>query len=143
MAHGLEVRVPYTDHKLLEFLGRVPWQAKLHGKQTKYLLRQAAQSWVPENILKRGKMGLNPPMGVWLRQHLRPLLSEYLSPDQIKRRGYFDPGTVQELIQDLMTGRRDYSLHLWALISFEEWHRQYLDLNPATMMKTEVLAGRV
>ena len=134
MAHGLEVRVPFTDHKLLEFLGRVPWQAKLHGNQTKHLLRQAAQHWVPENILKRNKMGLNPPMGVWLRQHLRPLLSEYLSPEQIKRRGYFDPRVVQELIQDLMTGRRDYSLHLWALISFEEWHRQYLDSNPALPM---------
>jgi asparagine synthase (glutamine-hydrolysing) len=134
MAHGLEVRVPYADHKLVEFLGGVPWQAKLHGNQTKYLLRQAAQQWLPEKILTRGKMGLNPPMGLWLRQHLRPLLSEYLSPDQIKRRGYFDPGTVQALIQDLMAGRRDFSLHLWALISFEEWHRQYLDSNPAALM---------
>ena len=129
MAHGLEVRVPYTDHKLVEFLARVPWQAKLHGNQSKYLLRQAAQHWVPEKILKRGKMGLNPPMGLWLRQHLRPLLSEYLSPDQIKRRGYFDHKTIQGLVQDLMAGRRDYALHLWALISFEEWHRQYIDSN--------------
>ena len=75
-------------------------------------------------------MGLNPPMGMWLRGYLRPLLSEYLSPEQVKRRGYFDPDTVTELIRDLMTGRRDYSLHLWALISFEEWHRQYLDSIP-------------
>ena len=94
MAHGLEIRVPYTDHKLIEFLARVPWQAKLHRNQTKYLLRQAAQDWLPEKILKRGKLGFNPPMGMWLRGHLRPLLDEYLSPDQIRRRGYFDPSTV-------------------------------------------------
>jgi asparagine synthase (glutamine-hydrolysing) len=130
MAHGLEIRAPYTDHKLIEFLARVPWQAKLHGKQTKHLLRQAAQHWLPEKILSRSKVGLNPPMGIWLRGHLRPLLDEYLSPEQIRRRGYFEPNPVEELIRDLMTGRRDYSLHLWALISFEEWHRQYLDSNP-------------
>lgn len=132
MAHGLEIRAPYTDHKLIEFLARVPWQAKLHLNQTKYLLRQAAHDWLPERILKRGKVGLNPPMGIWLRGHLRPLLDEYLSPGQIRQRGYFDPNTVEELIGDLMTGRRDYSLHLWALISFEEWHRQYLDSIPRT-----------
>jgi asparagine synthase (glutamine-hydrolysing) len=141
MAHGLEVRVPYTDHKLVEFLARVPWQAKLDGNQTKRLLRQAAQPWVPEKILKRGKMGLNPPMGLWLRQHLRPLLAEYLSPDRIKQRGYFDPATVQTLVQDLMAGRRDYSLHLWALISFEEWHRQYLDSTLSLAGCTPALAG--
>src|SRR6266480_1582372 len=130
MAHGLEIRCPYTDHKLIEFLARVPWQYKLRENRTKCLLRQAAQDWLPESVLKRGKMGLNPPMGMWLRGYLRPLLSEYLSPEQVKRRGYFDPDTVTELIRDLMTGRRDYSLHLWALICFEEWHRQYLDSIP-------------
>ena len=127
MAHGLEIRCPFTDHKLIEFLARVPWQRKLCGKQTKCLLRQAAQNWLPASVLERGKMGLNPPMGLWLRGHLRPLLSEYLAPEQIKRRGYFDPDVVAELVRDLMTQRRDYSLHLWALICFEEWHRQYLD----------------
>jgi asparagine synthase (glutamine-hydrolysing) len=130
MAHGLEIRVPFTDHKLIEFLARVPWQAKLHRGQTKRLLRQAAQHWLPEKILQRGKVGLNPPMGLWLRGHLRSLVNEYLGSDQIRRRGYFDPSTVEELIRGLMTGRRDYSLHLWALISFEEWHRQYLDSKP-------------
>jgi asparagine synthase (glutamine-hydrolysing) len=130
MAHGLEIRIPFTDHKLIEFLARVPWQVKLRLNQTKHLLRQAAQDWLPERILKRGKVGLNPPMGIWLRRHLRTLLDEYLSSEQIRRRGYFDTAVVEELIQDLMTGRRDYSLHLWALISFEEWHRQYLDSKP-------------
>jgi asparagine synthase (glutamine-hydrolysing) len=132
MAHGLEIRSPFTDHKLIEFLARVPWQEKLRGNQTKYLLRRAARDWLPESILKRSKLGLNPPMGIWLRGHLRPLLDQYLSPEQIRRRGYFRPETVEELIRDFIRGRRDYSLHLWALISFEEWHRQYLDSNPGT-----------
>jgi asparagine synthase (glutamine-hydrolysing) len=141
MAHGLEIRSPFTDHKLIEFLARVPWQEKLRGNQTKYLLRRAARDWLPESILRRGKLGLNPPMGIWLRGHLRPLLDQYLSPEQIRRRGYFRPETVKELIRDFIRGRRDYSLHLWALISFEEWHRQYLDSNPSPQLAETVKFG--
>ncbi len=136
MAHGLEIRCPFTDHKLIEFLARVPWQSKLRGNQTKLLLRLAARDWLPKSVLERGKLGLNPPMGLWLRGRLQPLLREYLSPDRVRGRGYFRPETVQELIRDHQNGRRDYSLHLWALISFEEWHRQYLDSKPTLAPKS-------
>ncbi|PYV21351.1 MAG: asparagine synthase (glutamine-hydrolyzing), partial [Acidobacteria bacterium] len=130
MAHGLEIRCPYTDHRLVECAARVPWQHKLRGTQTKYLLRKASEPWLPKSVFGRSKMGLNPPMGLWLRQHLKPTLGEYLSPECIRRRGYFRTETIEELIQDHLNGRRDYSLHLWALISFEAWHRQYLDSRP-------------
>ena len=127
MAHGLEIRCPFTDHKLIELLARVPAQYKIKGNQTKLLLRGAARKWLPRSILERKKLGLNPPMGLWLRGKLRCLLEEYLAPDQVRKRGYFRPEAVAELIDDHLNGHRDYSLHLWALISFEEWHRQYLD----------------
>jgi asparagine synthase (glutamine-hydrolysing) len=97
------------------------------------VLRKAAESFLPERILTRRKLGLNPPMGLWLRGQLRALLDEYLSPDQIRNRGYFRSEVVQELIRDHCDGRRDYSLHLWALMSFEEWHRQYLDSQPRSL----------
>ena len=132
MAHGLEIRCPYTDHKLIEVLARVPWRYKLRVNQTKFLLRKVARDLLPKSILKRRKLGLNPPMGMWLRGKLQPLLQEYLSPDRVRERGYFRPEVVQELIRDHLNRRRDYSLHLWALISFEEWHRQYLDSIPST-----------
>jgi asparagine synthase (glutamine-hydrolysing) len=131
MAHGLEIRCPFTDHKLIEFLARVPWQYKLKGNQSKFLLRQAARGWLPKSILQRGKLVLNPPMGVWLRRKLQPMLQEYLAPEQVRCRGYFRPECIQELIRDHLIGHRDNSLHLWALISFEEWHRQYLDAKPS------------
>lgn len=126
MAHGLELRAPFTDHRLIEHMARVPWRHKLRPRQTKALLRHIAAGLVPEKILTRRKIGLNPPMGLWLRGQLRPLLHEYLSPRQIRHRGYFQPEVVEELVRDHLHGRRDYSLHLWALISFEQWHRQYL-----------------
>ena len=130
MAHGLELRSPYTDHRLVELLARVPWQWKLRQGQQKYLLRRAAEDLLPESVRTRSKIGLNPPLGQWLRGHLRPLLEEYLSPSVIRRRGYFRPQAVQNLISDHLIQRRDFSLHLWGLISFEDWHRQYLDSNP-------------
>ena len=130
MAHGLEVRAPFTDHRLIEFLARVPWSHKLRGSEGKFLLRRAAAEWVPRQVLRCSKLGLNPPMGLWLRGYLRPLLNEYLSPECIRRRGYFRPETVNEIIRDHLAGHHDYSLHLWALVSFEAWHRQYLDSKP-------------
>ncbi len=127
MANGLEIRCPFTDHLLIEFLSRVPWRCKLRMTEDKALLREAARGLLPAGIRKRAKLGLNPPLGLWMRSGLRPLLDAYLSTHQIRQRGYFHPEVVQELISDHLQGRRDYSLHLWALISFEEWHRQYQD----------------
>jgi len=141
MAHGLELRAPFTDHRLIEKMASVPWTYKLRGNQTKVILRKAAEKLLPPKILARGKLGLNPPMGLWLRGRLKPMLEEYLSPHQVRQRGYFRPEVVQELIHDHRSGRRDYSLHLWALISFEEWHRQYLDAKPSphlTFARTEI-----
>ncbi|PYV28864.1 MAG: asparagine synthase (glutamine-hydrolyzing) [Acidobacteria bacterium] len=130
MAHGLEIRCPYTDHRLVEFIAGLPWQYKLHRTETKVLLRNAAKPWLPKSVFRRSKMGLNPPMGLWLREHLKPSLGEYLSTECVRRRGYFRTETIEELVRDHLNGRRDYSLHLWALISFEAWHRQYLDSRP-------------
>ena len=127
MAHGLEIRCPFTDHVLIESLARMPWRYKLRVTENKCLLRKAARDWLPKRILRRPKTGLNPPMGLWMQGRLRSLLHTYLAPEQIRQRGYFRPETVQELISDHLNGQRDNSLHLWALISFEEWHRQYLD----------------
>jgi asparagine synthase (glutamine-hydrolysing) len=127
MAHSLEVRVPFTDHKLVEFSASLPFQMKLRGLRTKYILRRAVDGLVPTVARTRGKIGLNPPMGLWLKGRLFSLLNEYLSPESIRRRGYFSPETVHRMIDEHQKGRRDYSPHLWALIVFEEWHRQYLD----------------
>src|SRR5437762_2842770 len=111
MAHGLEIRCPYTDHRLVEFIAGLPWEYKLHRTETKVLLRNAAKPWLPKSVFRRSKMGLNPPMGLWLREHLKPSLGEYLSTECVRRRGYFRTETIEELVRDHLNGRRDYSLH--------------------------------
>jgi asparagine synthase (glutamine-hydrolysing) len=131
MAHALELRLPFTDHKLVEFAMRLPARLKLHGNRTKHLLRAAMRPLLPGQILERGKLGLNPPLGLWLKGELAPLVDRYLSTPTIAQRGWFRPAAVAELASDFRAGRRDFSLHLWSLLVLEEWCRQYLDGQPA------------
>lgn len=127
MAHSLETRVPLADVKLVELLARIPSIHKVRGAQGKHLLRRCMEGRLPTGVVQGKKVGFNPPMGVWLNTRLRALLDDYLSEDTLRRRGYFQPGPVRQLIEDHRASRRDYTWHLWALLVFEEWHRQYLD----------------
>lgn len=127
MAHSLEVRLPFTDHKLVEFAMRLPAHLKLRGREAKYLLRRAVGSLLPPEILTRAKLGLNPPLGLWLRGELAPLLEAYLSPQAVAQRAWFEPRAVSQLLHDFRAGRRDYSLHLWSLLVLEQWCRRHLD----------------
>jgi asparagine synthase (glutamine-hydrolysing) len=131
MAHSLEVRLPFTDHKLVEFAMRLPAHMKLRGRESKYLLRRAVGPLLPPEILTRAKLGLNPPLGLWLRGELVPLLDRYLSPRAVAQRGWFDPQAVGQILADFRAGRRDYSLHLWSLLVLEQWCQRYLDRAPA------------
>jgi asparagine synthase (glutamine-hydrolysing) len=126
MAHALELRLPFTDHRLVEFSMRLPAEMKLRGRKTKYLLREAVRPLLPAEILERPKLGLNPPLGMWLQNELTPLMDTYLSEEPVRRRGWFRPEGVARLREDFRSGRRDYSLHLWALLVLEEWARQYV-----------------
>ena len=109
---------------------RLPTRQKLRGSETKHLLRSALRHLLPEKTLRRSKLGLNPPLGRWLRGELAPLVDSYLSSKAVRRRGWFQPQAVARLREEFASGRRDYSLHLWGLLVLEEWARQYLDGMP-------------
>ena len=127
MAHALELRLPFADHLLVEFALRLPSSQKLRGRETKHLLRRAMQPLLPQETLRRSKLGLNPPLGRWLRGELAPLVDRYLSPEAVRRRGWFRPEVIARIRAEFEHGRRDYSLHLWSLLVLEEWARQYQD----------------
>lgn len=141
MAHGLEVRLPFTDHKLVELAMRLPARLKLRGSQTKHILRTAMRPRLPAQILQRSKLGLNPPLGIWLRGELAPLIDQHLSPVAVRRTGWFRPEAVAQLIGDFRSGRRDYSLHLWALLVLEQWRRQVLEQSPGEIESPELLGA--
>lgn len=127
MAHGLEMRVPLADPILANRFLAMPSTFKVSGGTSKVLLRRYLSGKVPAGVTARPKQGLNPPMGVWLNGALRPMLEDYLSESRIKQRGYFEPATVARLREEHLSGRRDHTWRLWALMVFEAWHRAYLD----------------
>jgi asparagine synthase (glutamine-hydrolysing) len=119
MAHALEVRLPYTDHRVVEFALRLPASEKLRGRTGKYVLREALRPLLPVKTLNRPKLGLNPPLGIWLQHDVAPLVNRYLSRAAVERRGWFVPAAVERLLGEFRAGRRDYSLHIWALLVLE------------------------
>jgi len=127
MAHGLEVRVPFCDHKLVELLAATPSNVKMPRLQTKALLREAVEDLLPERVRGRRKLGFNPPVGIWLRGPLREMMVDLLTSKRARERGLFRSRAVAGLIAELDGGRRDRSLHLWALLNFELWARAYMD----------------
>jgi asparagine synthase (glutamine-hydrolysing) len=125
MAHGLEVRAPYTDHRLVEHVLGMPGSAKLQRGRSKAILRAAAAPRLPERPVSKRKVGFNPPMGLWLNHELSPLVDSHLSREQVEARGLFRPEAVERLVGELRGGRRDVSLHVWSLIVLEQWQREY------------------
>jgi asparagine synthase (glutamine-hydrolysing) len=127
MAHGLELRAPFVDHQLVDYVGSMPPELKLRGATTKWALRQALGPDLPPPVLQRAKRGLNPPLGAWLADGARPLVRELLSPEAVRERGLFEPAAVRALLRSQERGRRDRSLHIWALLVLELWFRRRVD----------------
>jgi asparagine synthase (glutamine-hydrolysing) len=125
MAASLEVRVPYLDHTLVEFMAGVPGKLKLRGLRKKHFLRMAFRHDLPSEILQRRKSGFSLPVARWLREDLRGLLDETLSGSRLARDGLFDPETVADLKRQHYTRKRDCSSALWALLMFHLWADNY------------------
>jgi asparagine synthase (glutamine-hydrolysing) len=127
MAASLETRVPFLDHKLVEFSASVPYSIKLKGCNMKYLLKKAVKDFLPKKILKRKKMGFTPPTGLWLDRDLKDLIDEYLSKEVIDQRGYFNYSSVDKLLKQHRSGKKNLGVKIWSLICLEEWQRIYMD----------------
>ena len=127
MATSVESRVPFLDHKLVEFTSGLPERLKLRGRTTKYILRKSMQGVLPEKILSRPKMGFPVPIGAWFRGAQSWVVNEYILSERTMKRGIFDPNYVQTLVKRHQIGGEDHSERLWALVNFEIWQRQFFD----------------
>jgi asparagine synthase (glutamine-hydrolysing) len=127
MAVSLEARAPLLDHKLIDFVTKIPASLKLAGLETKYLLKKAVQDLVPSEILNRPKQGFGVPIQEWINQQLRSRLRETLTESRTRQRGYLDSRYVGVLLDEHERGRRDHSMRLWSLFMLELWQRQFLD----------------
>lgn len=127
MAVSLEARAPLLDHKLIEFVTRIPASLKLAGGETKHILKRAVADLVPAEILNRPKQGFGIPMQEWINQQLREPMHEVLTEARTRQRGYLNPKYLNVLLDEHERGRRDHSTGLWALFMLELWHRQFID----------------
>jgi asparagine synthase (glutamine-hydrolysing) len=127
MAASLESRVPFLDHRLVEFTARLPERMKLRRLTTKYILRRSMKGVLPEPILTRRKMGFPVPVGAWFRGAYRSVIDDYALSARSLERGVFDPAFVRNLVAEHQSGARDHSQRLWSLVNFEMWARQFID----------------
>ena len=127
MAANLEVRVPFLNRDLIELAARMPPQLKLRGLKRKYILKRALEKYLPRDVIWRRKAGFGAPVRSWLRGALRPLVDELLSEETVRRRGLFQPKEVQRIIAANLSGREDYNLGVFQLLTLELWQRAFID----------------
>jgi asparagine synthase (glutamine-hydrolysing) len=125
MAHSLEARVPFCDPVVAELALALPRSMRVRGLAKKRLLRKAVAPLVPNEIVRGRKQGFSIPAAAWLRGDLEPFAREVLSPDAIKRQGFFRPEAVTALIDAHVARREDLSRQLWGLLAFTLWFGRY------------------
>lgn len=138
MAHALELRAPFTDHRLVELSMRTPFHHKFRYGESKWILKQAMKPLLPNEVLNKRKLGFNPPVGSWLKGGLRDLPWHLLGTRQIETRGLFQPEAVRSMLELQASGRRDYSLRIWALMILEIWFRIYIDGLPVDTVQEQL-----
>lgn len=125
MAHSLEVRPPFLDHRLVEFAASLPERFKLRGLRKKYLLKELMKEKLPAAMLRRKKIGLDIPTHDWLRGALRPLLEDTLAPEAVEHYGQFRSDVVQSLLRRHLERRENLGFHLWGLMILFLWMRKW------------------
>jgi asparagine synthase (glutamine-hydrolysing) len=119
MAHALEVRVPLLDHKLVEWISGLPPDMKLKGSEGKYIFKKAMEKYLPHDILYRRKQGFAVPLAAWFRGPLRERVQQALLGPTLADTGMFNQDFLRELVEQHLSGRRDYSAPIWSLLMFE------------------------
>ncbi|MES2274108.1 MAG: asparagine synthase C-terminal domain-containing protein, partial [Chlamydiota bacterium] len=127
MAYSIEARVPYLDHRLVEFAARLPSHFKMRAGDGKYLLKRLAakKGLLPPEIISRPKRGFVIPLREWMGAELKPMLDETLSSSGLLGRNIFRPGVVEKLLREEKSQRRLHATRIWSLLALELWFRRY------------------
>ena len=121
---GTEVRMPFLDHRLAEYVSSLPDELRVRGLATKWILRESARRLVPAGLACR-KAGFRMPVRDWLRNELRDTLAEHLQSGASQTRRYYDADELDRLVNEHVAGKKNHDASLWTLLNLEIWHRRY------------------
>jgi asparagine synthase (glutamine-hydrolysing) len=131
MASSVEVRVPFLDRELAEFVAwNVPPRLKIKGfarPTTKYIFRKAMQDLLPQEVLRQPKAGFAAPVDYWLAHDLKEMVDDLLSESRIRERGLFRPEAVRSFVDEHRRGEQDWSMQIWQFLTLEVWMQTFLD----------------
>jgi asparagine synthase (glutamine-hydrolysing) len=121
MGVGLETRVPFLDHRVVELAWRLPLHMKIRRRHGKWALRQVLYQYVPRELIERPKAGFAIPVGEWLRGPLRDWAENLLEESRLVREGYLNPRPIRETWIQHVSARYDWTPRLWSVLMFQAW----------------------
>ena len=127
MAASIESRVPFLDHRLVEFAATLPPRLKLRGFKTKWILREAVKGILPHEILTRRKMGFPVPFALWMKEGWGSVARDVLLDRRTRERGIIEPGAVDRLLTSHASGEQEGGDAIWSLLNLELWYRTHID----------------
>ena len=128
MASSVEVRVPFLDRDLVDYVSRIPPSLKQRFFKGKWIFKKAMQPYLPEEIIRRAKSGFGVPLRAWIHGGLKGMVDKYLSDERIRRRNIFDPAQIKKLISMDKNGTIDAAYVIFTLVSIEMWCETFLDI---------------
>jgi len=128
MASSVEVRVPFLDWELAEWVAlNIDPRFKLRDGVSKHILREAMRPLLPVEVLQQKKAGFGAPVDYWLGTAMRDMVDDLLSEPRLRGRGLFRPDAVQRLVREQRTGREDWSFQIWQFLTLELWMQRFID----------------
>jgi asparagine synthase (glutamine-hydrolysing) len=124
MGVSLETRVPFLDHRIVEFAWRLPLSLNFRNGQGKWILRQLLHKYVPKKLFERPKMGFGVPIDSWLRGPLKKWAEDLLDPVRLAREGFFNSAPIQQKWKEHLSGQHNWQYYLWDVLMFQAWLEQ-------------------
>lgn len=127
MAHGLEARAPFLDHRLAEFAARIPARFKVRGRTLRYIQTRLAERYLPPELLRRDKQGFSSALPYLLADEFRYLFNTFLERPHLVEEGYLEDAPIREMLHEHLSGQMDHGNRLWLLCNAEVWYRMKIE----------------